>query len=773
MMTDVNFRVSSGLKTIIGRELITDDFIAVFELVKNAFDAHARRVDITFEGLKSENARLIIRDNGKGMDRQDLKEKWLFVAYSAKKDGTEDYRQRIRSPRIYAGAKGIGRFSCDKLGSQLKLLTRTNASKPIQCLTVDWEKFEENAKQEFIDIPVSLGTSQQRPPKFTTGTILEISGLHESWDRDKLLRLKRSLEKLINPNQGNDAKSFSVYLHAEDERLADKQVAHDEPWKRVNGKIETFLFEELRIKSTSVCVTIPPDGGPISTRLEDRGKFVYRITEENASGLHGIDIHLFALNQSAKNTFTRRMGIPAVQFGSVFLFKNGFRIYPFGEEGEDSWGIDRRKQQGYSRFLGTRDLIGRVEINGDNPSFQESSSRDGGLINNPAVAELRTLFFDYALKRLERFAVDVIKYGNQDVPVGELRTKVLELILQLTKSKALLDVEYNPQIVDFLKEASEKSLASLVTQFGRIAEKSDNPQLERDVKKAQRRIRELERAKEEAEAEAAKAETEKEKAEQEAEEQRQRAKKAEKTARKAKKETTQYETQNLFLQSLVSADTENLVGLHHHIGIAAGTIQNYVQSMAKRIRSGKPVSAEMFLSTLEKIALQASQIASSSRFATKANFAMDAALIKDDLVAFLREYINNVCRGVVFTNHNREMELVWKTDANATWVRSFRPFEVGVVVDNLVNNSKKAGAKKISFVATEIGEDRLEIRIRDNGKGIPSSVGDRVFELGYTTTNGSGFGLFHAANIAKNLGGALLFNQKCRKGAEFVWEISR
>ena len=773
MMTDEFFRVSSGLKTIIGRELITDDFIAVFELVKNAFDARARRVDITFEDLGSENPRLTIRDNGKGMDKKDLKEKWLFVAYSAKKDGTEDYRQRIRSPRIFAGAKGIGRFSCDKLGSQLKLLTRTNASKPVNCLTVDWQTFEEDAKREFIDIPITLGTSRQSLPKFTTGTILEISGLNESWNRDKLLRLKRSLEKLINPNQGNDAKAFSVYLHAKDERPADKQVAENEPWKQVNGKIENFLFEELRIKSTSIRVTVPPDGGPISTRLEDRGKFIYGITEENTSGLHGIDIHLFALNQSAKYTFTKRMGIHSVQFGSVFLFKNGFRIYPLGEEGDDSWGIDRRKQQGYARYLGTRELIGRVEINGDNPLFQESSSRDGGLIDNPAIAKLRELLFDCALKRLERFAVDVIKYGDKDVPVGEFRTKVLELILQLTKSKSLIDVEYNPQIVDILKEASEKSLGSLVTQFRRIAEKSDNPQLERDAKKAERRMRELQRAKETAEAEAAKAEAKREKAEQEADEQRQRAKKAERKTRKAKKETTQYETQNLFLQSLVSADVENLVGLHHHIGIAAGTIQNHVQSMAKRIRSGKPVSAEMFLSTLEKIALQASQIGSSSRFATKANFAMGAALIEGDLVAFVRDYINNVCRGVVFTNHNREMELEWKAAPNVTWIRSFRPFEVSVVVDNLVNNSKKAGAKKISFVATTTSEDCLEIRVRDNGKGITSSVGDRVFELGYTTTNGSGFGLFHAANIAKNLGGTLLLDQKCRKGAEFVWEIPR
>src|SRR4030042_1975220 len=117
------FRVSSALKTIIGKELITDDFIAVFELVKNSFDANSKRVDIIFKNLYAGDSCLIIKDDGKGMDKTDIVEKWLFVAYSAKKEETEDYRDKIQNKRTYAGAKGIGRFSCDKLGCKLVLYT--------------------------------------------------------------------------------------------------------------------------------------------------------------------------------------------------------------------------------------------------------------------------------------------------------------------------------------------------------------------------------------------------------------------------------------------------------------------------------------------------------------------------------------------------------------------------------------------------------------------------------------------------------------------------
>ena len=95
-MVQEPFRISTGLKDLIGRNLITNDFVAVFELVKNSFDAHAREVRIYFD-----DNRIVISDNGKGMSQTDILEKWLFVAYSAKRDGTEDkdYRSKIGSTK--------------------------------------------------------------------------------------------------------------------------------------------------------------------------------------------------------------------------------------------------------------------------------------------------------------------------------------------------------------------------------------------------------------------------------------------------------------------------------------------------------------------------------------------------------------------------------------------------------------------------------------------------------------------------------------------------
>ena len=145
------FRVSTGLKDLIGQGLITNDYVAVFELVKNSFDAHARSVRVLFL-----TDTIIIADDGKGMASDDITQKWLFVAYSAKSDGTEDldYRHEIgqRRRHAYAGAKGVGRFSCDRLGKTLTLHSRAK-NEPVQVLDVNWTLYEEDAKREFGDNP--------------------------------------------------------------------------------------------------------------------------------------------------------------------------------------------------------------------------------------------------------------------------------------------------------------------------------------------------------------------------------------------------------------------------------------------------------------------------------------------------------------------------------------------------------------------------------------------------------------------------------------------
>ena len=284
----LSFKISTGLKNIIGRDLITDDFVAVFELVKNSFDAYAKNVVITFNQDK-----ITIADDGKGMNLEDIQNKWLFVAYSAKKEGVEDnstnntnqdYRDIVQSKKIYAGAKGIGRFSCDRLGSKLVLTTKKKENFSLEQIEVDWNDFEKNSTEAFVDIKVKHRTVvpiSRDQKKLEKGTILEITNLNSTWNREKKIALKHSLEKLINPFEENPLNGFSITIVDSSEIVLDKE----EKRKRyqVNGPVKNFVFETLGLKTTQILTQIDEIGEYITTTLWDRETLIYKIRKPNNS----------------------------------------------------------------------------------------------------------------------------------------------------------------------------------------------------------------------------------------------------------------------------------------------------------------------------------------------------------------------------------------------------------------------------------------------------------------------------------------------------------
>ena len=148
------------------------------------------------------------------------------------------------------------------------------------------------------------------------------------------------------------------------------------------------------------------------------------------------------------------MGLPSVQFGSIFLFRNGFRVFPVGHEDDDFFGLTRRKQQGMRRFLGSRDLIGRVEIKGVE-GFDEATSRDQGLIRTPQVEDLIACVRDKCVRRLERYVVDITWKDRFDKDVDnasrmrldESSALIAQLVSRLAATKGVELIEYNPDLV--------------------------------------------------------------------------------------------------------------------------------------------------------------------------------------------------------------------------------------------------------------------------------------------------------------------------------------
>lgn len=558
MKDSLQFKISSALKDLVGKDLITSDNVAIFELVKNSYDAYANHVVITF----TEN-KITIADNGKGMSLSDLKNKWLFLGFSAKKDGTEDevndkqksYRDKIR--RFYAGAKGIGRFSCDRLGRLLTITTKTRDSLLAEQILVDWANFEVDQKIEFDNVDVehrTLNVDNVFPDQESHGTIIEIEDLHDEetpWTRKHILELKRSLQKLINPySETND---FVIEIVCEREQKMDLQKLHDGVgFDRdiVNGPLKNSITEILKLKTTQIDVRI--SDGFVYTTLTDRGVDIYRIREHNIHFpmIKNATVSLSFLNRAAKYNFTRLMGVDSINFGSVFLFRNGFRILPFGETGDDSWGIDFRAQQGRARYLGSRDLMGRVDVTVEDVSeLKEVSSRDSGLVDTPMARQVKDLY-KQCHKRLERYVVGVLwgesflrneYYKNEEVAWNarkELQkvdkdsedpsfvlhssfgSKIdfVRLVKTLTSDNNVEVLSYNSDLANFVTSSLEPQDIKLqfISDLETIARRTGNQSLENSVEEVKRKIEELSRQKEEAERKAAEAESRQREAEEKA-----------------------------------------------------------------------------------------------------------------------------------------------------------------------------------------------------------------------------------------------------------------
>lgn len=184
----LRFSASTNVKNLFGRGLVTDQVAAVFELVKNSYDADAKEVEIIFSNLATEDASLTICDNGSGMDLSDIETKWMIIGTDSKKD-------TMYSPiyqRPLNGDKGIGRFSVDRLGSFLCMKAQKKGDSEQYLVDFDWTLFDGKSRNiSEIEIPyiTKVGAKSKH------GVSLTISGLRDAWDESKLRELYRNLRQ--------------------------------------------------------------------------------------------------------------------------------------------------------------------------------------------------------------------------------------------------------------------------------------------------------------------------------------------------------------------------------------------------------------------------------------------------------------------------------------------------------------------------------------------------------------------------------------------------
>jgi signal transduction histidine kinase len=818
----LSFDIKTGMKNIIGRDLITDDFIAIYELVKNSYDAYADYVKITFK--KDE---IIIADNGKGMSKEDLIKKWFAVAYSAKKDKTEDtglkrdsHLNNLKSRRFYAGAKGVGRFSCDRLGGELELITSKIDTNQSFRVDVDWAEFEKDSQQSFGSIQIPFEEIENKnvfPKSYVNGTILKIKNLNSIWNKQKLLELRRSLEKLINPFSKEN--SFTIEIEALDFIDIDSNSNNN---LKINGIVDNSILKVLDLKTTQIDLILKDKY--ITTKIIDRGTLIYHIEEPNKVNtiIDDLEINLYFLNRSAKINFGRLMDIEPVNYGNVFLFKNGFRVQPYGNVGDDSWKIDNRKQQGYNRFLGTRDLFGSVELITENfNEFKEVSSRDGGLVETLGKNILFEILYEKALKRLERYVVGVLwgeafarknyfldlntasKYREElstdkdkdtfEDALNNLGSKIdfVNLIKTLTDDKDIKIIDYNRDLVNLVNEKLDIIQPKFISDLEKIAEKTNDIGLFNQIKLTEENFNKILKEKEEAlkreeeerrkRVEAEKlAESEKQKreeAEKKQKEEEEKRKKAELEAKeidlkrreeeiKRKEAEQQAENRKIQLDRVRAAETityKDLRDSNHIIGVYSDDISKKIQLIKRKIDRKGSIDKNEFLKFIQEISLVNEKINTLTKFTTKSGFLEARLSTTENVVSYIENYVKTI-----YGSLHKEMIYEFKNN-QLVFEKEFQPIELSVVLDNILNNSKKKSASKVIFDFKKENEN-LVLSIKDLGKTLDNSIAkELLFEEGVTSTKGAGLGLSHVKRILEHdFNAEIEFNPNYTNGFELI-----
>lgn len=771
MTSKVHFKTNIHLKDVLGQELINDDNIAICELVKNSYDSGSENVLVRFLDVTDAlESTLLVLDHGSGMDRSDIVDKWLNIAYSVKRNAVSDQYS-------FAGNKGIGRFSCDRLGKKLILITRKGLRGEIFKLAIDWSRFEEDddGRIEINSIKLNLDTVDLREARsiigsdeFVSGTALVIKELRSNWDHDSLLKLRKTLSKVINPNLSYVRNKFRIRMEAPEFIEKDSE---NEPTRRVNGDIRNEIFKALEFRTSYIKCFISKNGKEIHTELYDNGSLLFRIKENNTyDSLKKVEITIHFLNPYAKIYFKKQTGYRNLDFGSIFLFINGFRVSPYGEPGNDWLMLNRRKQQGTSRHLGTRDLVGKIDVY-DNEGFFKSVSSREGLVTNDHYRDLFVTedrddsLFERTRKRLERFVVNGLDWDSIGLSESD-RTKHIKMLedklmageidslekferwnktaternvsiasslnkIMGLKKDELVDIYVNPDMLtDLYDEEIEEKKA--------IVEGLNNFDGYVSAEKVRKAISHLK--------------TETEKVTQKLDKVEAKKKRGEEKIRTLSVDLKEAEKQVYFHKKLLGQEKKDLLYLHHQIGVYADTISKNLSLMTGRIEAQKIEDRELRKYIL-RIAKANETILSVSRFATVADLQDQSRIKSRNLVLFISEYIETLQENRIFSAiSGGSLKFSVKGDS-ISWKLSFKQIDICMIIDNLVSNAVKAGATRVDVHFSQ-DEKSLLVSVSNNGKKIPD-LEEKIFDIGFTTTKGSGMGLPHIQDILKQIGGAI------------------
>lgn len=411
--TQYSFRPKARLLVLLGEQLIGSPRLALFELVKNAYDADATKVAVTLDLVKLEPF-ILVTDNGIGMSFEDIRDIWLVPGADHKLQAKLQNKRSTKFGRLPLGEKGLGRFAVHKLGDLIELVTRKEGEEYESVVRIDWEEL---ANQDFLSD--ALVKIEKRAPKIFSGdqfgTRIWIGKLRQAdWTRGDVRRMYRQVTSICSPFDG--PKDFTVELSVpgRTDDLTGIPSFHDIleraiwrfkftidaeglfSWEYDFSNILKGVKLESRRNagdSTRLLVANPSRDqlGDSSISRDKRvlvdSEFLHRIGP--VSG----EFYVFDRDKEvlARMPETQLIKLFLDESGGIRVYRDGVRVYNYGEKGDDWLGLDLRRVNVPAARISRNIVVGAVHLKQEGSTGLHEKTNREGFSDSPELDRLKRI----------------------------------------------------------------------------------------------------------------------------------------------------------------------------------------------------------------------------------------------------------------------------------------------------------------------------------------------------------------------------------------------
>ena len=441
---------------LIGRDLITDRITALFELVKNCYDANAQNVNVKFQNVAAgeEGAIITIEDDGFGMSFEDIRDKWMVIGTSSKRK--EPYTPAPFT-RKCVGEKGIGRFAVDKLGDKVTIITKKAGAKEWLSVEIDWTAYYNSQSNESI----TLFTDIENQYKFiacddisASGTKLVITGVREVWTKTDIDRFISEVSKIVSP-YANLSYPFYVKVNA--------------PSYGIDA-VATRNQNDVNIATVGFSLSYDNESRTQDAVHFDEKSNTIVVNQVPLKFFGGINMKVFYFDEAARKRY--RKEFPNNEIDGIKIYRDGIITTPFAEskkkddEKRDVLGIDKRVWENIFDRVSSREIIGIVEITmSDNPKIIDATNRQD-FVDNEEYRELKRFIITQldAIENYKKFARTQKKKKTQDTldATGEIIQDFITSVETITKDKPELKKSFEPVLQQAKK--TDKAVKSVIKE---------------------------------------------------------------------------------------------------------------------------------------------------------------------------------------------------------------------------------------------------------------------------------------------------------------------